>query len=233
MRGRTLSLQYRCIIIDHDDTAVDSTATIHYPAHLEVMRQLRPGQKPISLDEWFMKNFHPGIMEYLTGELHFSEEEIEKEYEVWRAFTTTRVPHFFPGFVEALIAYRNSGGLVAVVSHSEKALIERDYAHYDSNKGFIPDIIFGWDYDENKRKPSLYPVHKILKTFSLVIEDVLIVDDLKPGVLMGKAAQIPVASAGWAHDIPLIRDYMRDNCIAYFETVQEFADFILACPASR
>jgi len=62
---------------------------------------------------------------------------------------------------------------------------------------------------------------------------VLIVDDLKPGVLMGKAAQIPVASAGWAHDIPLIRDYMRDNCIAYFETVQEFADFILACPASR
>jgi beta-phosphoglucomutase-like phosphatase (HAD superfamily) len=221
------ALRYRCIIIDHDDTAVDSTATIHYPAHVEVLRQLRPGQKPVSLEGWFLKNFHPGIIEYLTDELLFNEEELQVEYEVWRTFTTNRVPHFYPGFMEALIEYRKRGGLIAVVSHSEKSLIERDYAHAGGNGVFMPDIVFGWDYDKSKRKPSLYPIREIVKAFSLEPGDMLIVDDLKPGVLMGKAARIAVAAAGWAHSIGQIREFMRENCTAYFEKVGEFAEFIM------
>ena len=34
---------FKCLILDHDDTAVASTPAIHYPAHLEAMRVLRPG----------------------------------------------------------------------------------------------------------------------------------------------------------------------------------------------
>jgi phosphoglycolate phosphatase-like HAD superfamily hydrolase len=222
-----LSLRYRCIVIDHDDTAVDSTATIHYPAHVEVLRQLRPDQAPVSLEGWFLKNFHPGIIEYLTEELHFTDEELEREYEVWRTFTTTRVPHFFPGFLEALIEYRRRGGRIAVVSHSEKSLIQRDYALATGNGSFIPDIIFGWDYDKSKRKPSLYPIREIRKAFFLETGDMLIIDDLKPGVLMGRAARIPVAAAGWAHCISTIQEFMKRHCIAYLESVEEFADFIL------
>jgi phosphoglycolate phosphatase/pyrophosphatase PpaX len=222
------SLNYRCIILDHDDTAVDSTATIHYPAHVEVIRRLRPELQPISLDEWFLKNFQPGIMEYLTEELRFDEHEIRMEYDVWREFTTSRIPHFFPGFIEALIEYRGRGGLVAVVSHSEKPLIERDYASLEADLQFMPDIIFGWDYDAEKRKPSIFPVREIMKTFSLEPGDMLIVDDLKPGVLMAQAAGIDVAAAGWAHDIVPIRAFMRRYCIAYFETVRDFADHIVS-----
>ena len=101
-----MSLRFKCVILDHDDTAVDSTASIHYQAHVEVMRILRPDQEPISLDGWFLKNFDPGIMEYLIDELRFDEAEIEKEYQVWRDFTTSSTPRFFPGFIEALIKYR-------------------------------------------------------------------------------------------------------------------------------
>ncbi len=221
-------MKFRCLILDHDDTAVDSTSSIHYPAHVEVMRILRPEQEPISLQGWFMKNFEPGIMNYLVGELQFSEEEIEKEYEVWRNFTTSRIPHFYPGFIEALSEYRRRGGTVAVVSHSEKALIERDYRNAGSAERFIPDIIFGWDYDESKRKPSLYPIHRIMNEFSLEPGELLMVDDLKPGVVMAHSARISVAAAGWGHSIPEIRQYMRSNCIAYFETVEEFAAFIIS-----
>jgi phosphoglycolate phosphatase/pyrophosphatase PpaX len=222
-----MSLRFTCVILDHDDTAVDSTASIHYQAHVEVMRILRHDQEPISLDGWFLKNFDPGIMEYLINELHFDETEIEKEYEVWRDFTTSSTPHFYPGFIEALIKYRKRGGIVAVVSHSEKTLIERDYLSHNGPEPFMPDIIFGWDYDESKRKPSLYPIHGIMHTYALAAKEMLVVDDLKPGVVMAQSAHIPVAAAGWGHSIPEIQQYMRNNCIAYFDSVEEFESFIL------
>jgi phosphoglycolate phosphatase/pyrophosphatase PpaX len=221
-------LHIKCLVLDHDDTVVDSTASIHYPAHVEVLRQLRPEQAPISLDGWFMKNFHPGIMEYLTVELGFDEEEVQKEYRIWREFTTSRVPHFFPGIIEALIQYRKRGGLVAVVSHSEKDLIERDYHSIDGAEPLVPDIIFGWDYDSERRKPNPYPVREIMKAFNLKARDLLIVDDLRPGVLMAQASGIPIAAAGWAHNIPQIRKYMREHCDMFFDRVEDFARYIVS-----
>jgi len=223
----TTKLKYSCLIIDHDDTAVDSTAKIHYPAHLEVMRILRPDMEPATLREWFIKNFHPGIMEYLTVELAMTPSEMEVEYEVWKRHTATTVPDFYPGFVETLSSFRRAGGIVAVVSHSEKHIIERHYRSYNGDISFIPDIIYGWDYNEDLRKPSPRPVLEILKKFRLKPSQALILDDLKPGVLMGRVTGVAVAAAGWGHDIPEIADYMRKTCIEYFESVKDFERFIL------
>jgi beta-phosphoglucomutase-like phosphatase (HAD superfamily) len=222
-----MGIKYRCLIIDHDDTAVDSTAKIHYPAHLEVMRILRPGTEPVTLREWFLKNFHPGIMEYLAGELGMTKEEMEVEYDVWKAHTEATVPDFYPGFIETLSLFRENGGIVAVVSHSEKHIIERDYRSYNGKVKFIPDITFGWDYNSELRKPSPRPVREILQKYALEPSHALILDDLKPGVLMGKRTGVEVAGAGWGHNIPEIADYMRKHCIAYFERVEDFAGFIL------
>ncbi len=214
-------LRYKCLILDHDDTAVDSTPVIHYPAHVEVMRLLRPHHKPIDLEGWFLKNFHPGIMEYMLGELGMTHQELEKEYQIWREFASSRVPDFFPGFIETLVQYREKGGLIAVVSHSDKDIIKK---HYGS---FHPDIIFGWSYDKNRRKPSPWPVREILKNYGLHPKEALIVDDLKPGVLMSRASGVPAAATGWSHKIPEIEQYMRTHCVAYFESVKDFKKFIL------
>lgn len=217
--------RYPCLILDHDDTAVDSTAKMHYPAHLKVMSTLRPEEKPVSLEEWLLKNFHPGIMAYLTQELGMNDQEMEIEYKIWKQFTRRIVPEFYPGFVETLIEYKQKGGLVAVVSHSEKQIIERDYS--SNIRGLRPDIIFGWDYNEELRKPSPLPVLEILKSFNLKPYQALIVDDLKPGVLMGKATGVDVAAAGWGHNIHEIREYMMKNCVVYLEDVEAFKNFIL------
>ena len=32
-------MKYKCLILDHDDTIVNSTATIHYPAFQEYMKE--------------------------------------------------------------------------------------------------------------------------------------------------------------------------------------------------
>ena len=78
-----------------------------------IKREINPGRTPPTRDEWLLRNFH-GIMEYLEGELQMTREELAQELEIWRSWTTTRVPPFFPGFLELLADYRRGGGLVAV-----------------------------------------------------------------------------------------------------------------------
>jgi phosphoglycolate phosphatase/pyrophosphatase PpaX len=217
--------RFACLFLDHDDTAVDSSSTVHYPAHVEAMRVLRPGRPPVSLEGWFLKNFEPGIMPYLVGELGLSAEELAAEFEIWRSFTTRCTPHFFPGFLEALGEYRAAGGRIAVISHSEPEVIR---GHYRAAGPLVPDLVFGWHEEEQKRKPSPWPVQEALRHLDVPAERALVLDDLKPGVLMARAAGVAAAGAGWAHSIPRIRDYMRSNCLAYFETVRAFREFLLA-----
>ena len=95
-----MQLKYKCLFLDHDDTSVDSTPVIHHPAHIEVIKTMRPGMMPLSLDDWFRKNFDPGIMAYMTDELGMDSREIAEEYEIWRKYTSGIVPDFFPGFIE-------------------------------------------------------------------------------------------------------------------------------------
>ncbi len=224
-----MDLRYKCLFLDHDDTSVDSTPIIHYKAHLEVIKIMRPHLEPLSLDDWFRINFDPGIMAYMTGDLGMDRDEIAVEYDIWRKYTSGIVPDFFPGFIEILIRYRELGGKVVVVSHSEKDLIERDYTlkGFSGSTRFFPDMIFGWSYEETKRKPFPWPVVTALDVLGLRAEESLILDDLKPGVLMGHNTGVETAAAGWSYDIPEIREYMTENCIKYFRSVKDFGDFIL------
>jgi len=219
-------MKIKCLILDHDDTSVNSTAHIHYPAHLEVMRRLRPDFPSVSLEEWFLKNFSPGIMEYMTGELGFSPEEIQEEYKIWRSYTEERIPSFFEGYLDVLREYRRRGGIITVVSHSEADLIRRDYRHAGAEE--IPALIYGWDFDENKRKPHPYPVLEILREFGLKPEEALILDDLKPAVEMSRRSRVPIAAAGWGHSIPEIRTFMEENCDYYLNTVDELRRLVFS-----
>ncbi|MDP3180037.1 MAG: hypothetical protein Q8M76_19145, partial [Spirochaetaceae bacterium] len=121
------ALRYRCLVIDHDDTAVMSTPLVHYPAHVEAMRRLRPGTVPVRLDGWMLKNFDPGLLGYLVGELGLSDEELAENYRIWREFTGAAIPSFFPGILGILQEFKSRGGYLVVASHSEVPMIERDY----------------------------------------------------------------------------------------------------------
>ena len=220
-----MDLRYGCILIDHDDTAVDSTGAVHYPAHVEALRILRPGRTPPTKDEWLLRNFH-GIMEYLEGDLGMTSEELVRELEIWRTWTTSHVPSFFPGFLELLADYRRHGGLVAVISHSEAGVIE---GHYRAAGGppFVPDLIFGWEHEAEKRKPSTWPVREALRRFECPPDAALIVDDLKPGLLMARAAGVDFAAAGWSHKVAEIQEYMKAHAVAYCGRIEDLRAVIL------
>jgi HAD superfamily hydrolase (TIGR01509 family) len=220
-----MPLRYRCILIDHDDTAVDSTAAIHYPAHLEALRILRPERTPPSMEQWLVMNFH-GIMAYLEGELGLDAAELKIEFEIWRSFTTSRIPPFFPDMLELLTDFRARGGLVAVISHSEKEVI---IGHYRAARTppLLPDLVFGWEHDETRRKPSPWPVQEALRQFGCAPTEALIVDDLKPGVLMSHATGVPFAAAGWSHQVPEIERYMRAHADHYCRRVEDLRGLLL------
>jgi beta-phosphoglucomutase-like phosphatase (HAD superfamily) len=218
---------FTCLVIDHDDTSVASTPSIHHPAHVEALRRLRPGHPPISLEGWFRKNFNPGLMGYLVGELGYTPEEVAVNNAIWRTFTASRIPPFFPGFLALLAKFRQGGGLVVVVSHSETEKIIRDYlADLSLGQPFLPDAVIGWNEDPRLRKPSAYPALAVMERFSLRPEQVLVLDDLKPGLDMALAAGVRCAGAGWGHDIDEIRSVMRACCHWYFETLEAFSRFL-------
>jgi len=191
------------------------------------MEQLRPGLPKVSLETWFEKNFDPGILSFLVDELGLTPDELALEHRIWREFTSRETPHFYPGFLEALAAYRERGGHIAVVSHSEEHVIRAHYGGAANGHGVVPDLVFGWDLEPDRRKPNPWPVLETLRHFDLEPRDILVLDDLKPGIDMAAAAGVDAAAAGWSHDIPRIREFMKRTCVAYFQTVPEFAEFVL------
>lgn len=219
-----MTLKYKCLILDHDDTAVKSTPDIHYPSFVEALNNLRPNQSSITLEEFIKYCFNPGFSSLCKNIIKFTDEELQHQQEVWKKYTESAVPDFYEMFTETIQTFKKQGGIVTVVSHSERSRIERDYSIHC---GFLPDAIFGWELPESQRKPQPYPIKEILKRFNLQETEALMIDDLKPGMEMARRCNVDVASAGWSHSIPEIREQMKKESKYYFETVEQFNQFIL------
>ena len=124
---------------------------------------------------------------------------------------------------ELLERHRAAGGTIAVVSHSLSANIRRDYRQNGLPE---PDFIYGWDFPPEQRKPNPFPLEQLMGELGLRPEQLLMVDDLKPGYDMCRACNVPFAAAGWANDVPEIRRFMQKNCDFYFKTVAELDAFL-------
>ena len=209
-------LKYRCLVLDHDDTVTDSTRLIHHPAFLAYLQEVRPGVT-VSLEEYFRLNFHPGFLEYCEQVLHLTPAELDREMAVWTSYVATHIPKVFPGIREILTEQLRRGGAFAVVSHSLRENILRDYR---ANGLPEPSLIFGWELPREQRKPSPYALDRIMACMDLVPEELLMVDDLKPGYDMAAQRGVPFAAAGWAYDVPEIRAFLQENCPLYFDTTE-------------
>ena len=212
-------MKFKCLILDHDDTVVNSSASIHYPSFVEYLKVARPEMADnYTLESYFLKNFHPGILSLLCDEVGLNEVELKEEEDFWRAFVKNHIPTAYDGFREIIGKFLAEGGIVVVDSHSYSNYIKRDY---EANSLPTPTRIYGWDIDPDMRKPSPATVLEVMKDFDLKPEEVLVVDDLKPGYDMARAAGVVFAAAGWAYDVPEIEAFMRQNCDYYLKTVDE------------
>ena len=152
-----------------------------------------------------------------------TDEDLDLEVQYWQDYVKNHIPTVYPGIREIMERQKEAGGLIGVISHSFDFNIFRDY---EANRLPKPDAVYGWEIPPEQRKPKPWAVFEIMKRYDLAPSDVLMIDDLKPGFDMAKAAGIEFAAAGWAYDVPEIEAFMRQNSSLYFKTVQELSDFL-------
>lgn len=216
-------LRFPCLVLDHDDTVVQSETTINYPFFCYILDQFRPGEK-ITLEEYTNGCFSPGFADMCRQRYQFTDAELKAEYTAWMDFVMTHTPDAFPGMKELIHRYKAEGGIICVVSHSSIINITRDY---QTHFGFLPDDIFGWDLPEEQRKPSTYPLEQIMKKYNLKPEELLVVDDLKPAWVMCRKAGVPIAFAAWSKlNVPGIMKEMSNLCDYTFHSPAELESFL-------
>ena len=150
--------------------------------------------------------------------------ELDREMEVWTGYVATHVPRVFPGMKRIMEEQVRRGGSLAVISHSLRQNILRDFRENGLPE---PSMIFGWELPRDKRKPSPYALDRLMAAMDLSPEEMLVVDDLKPGYDMARQRYVPFAAAGWAYDVPEIRTFLQQNTPMYFGATEELYRYLL------
>ena len=206
-------MKYPCLILDHDDTVVQSTVQIHYPAFVHTLGWLRPQVTPLSCVAFQEACAHPGLVALYEQTYGFTKEEMALELEDWRNFVKEKIPDAFAGLGEVLTAYTRAGGKIFVVSHSDEALIRRDYLHHF---GFEPNGVYDLTYPNNKPHPA--PLLDVMKREQLTPNELLVVDDLPVGLQMAQSAGVDFAYAGRCENAPSIDKTMRQESLVCLDS---------------
>ena len=217
-------LKYPCLVLDHDDTVVQSEATVHYPCFEEFLKIYRPGTV-YTLAEYVRDCGIMSFVDLCRVRFHMTEAELQEEYHFWKNYVQNHIPLPFPGIKELLDAYRKAGGKICVVSMSSEETILRDYrVHFE----FEPDLIFGCDLPEEHRKPSTWPIAEIMRHFDFSPDQLLLVDDMTLAIPMARNAGCPMAFAAWGRlDYPEVCAEMERRCDYVFRRPEELKRFLL------
>ena len=220
-------LRYPCLVLDHDDTVVQSEIGINYPFFCYILDQFRPGTT-ITLDEYVDGCSSLGFLGMCRQKYQFTGQELQEEFEGWIDYVRSHTPDPFPGIGDVIRRQKEAGGLVCVVSHSCAENITRDYkTHF----GILPDDIYGWDLPEHQRKPSTYPLECIMEKYHLSPKDLLIVDDMKPAWEMATNAGVEIGFAAWGKvNFPAVSKEMEALCHYTFQNPKDLADFLFHSP---
>lgn len=216
-------LRYPCLILDHDDTVVQSEKTIGYPFFCQILSQFRPG-KTITFQEYVRDCYSLGFAQMCRERWQFTEQELIDEYVGWMGYVRTHIPDPFPGIDRVIRRQKEAGGLLCVVSHSSIENITRDYGvHF----GVQPDAIYGWDLPEEKRKPNPYPLEDIMSRYHLSPREMLMVDDMKLAWMMTYPLQVDIAFAAWGKlEFPELSKEMTRLCDYSFDSTKDLEKFL-------
>lgn len=218
-------MRYKCLVLDHDDTAVQTETAVGYPFFCEILRKYRPG-KTISLPDYIKDCSDYGFTEMCRMRFGFTRYESHTEHQAWTDYVRTHIPDPYPGMREIVRAQKQSGGILCVVSHSEKENISRDY---DAHFGVQPDDIYGWELPPHLRKPNPYPLQDIMKKYALSPGEILVVDDVKLSWMMADPLGVPTAFAAWSKSaVPDYTEQMRKLFDFTFYSTEELYKFLFA-----
>ena len=180
----------------------------------------------MTIEQYVKAMWDRGLFSWLTSTFGFDEKQRLEFVESSRADARKHPPPpFFPGFIDMLTRFKQQGGVVAVVSFGEKNAITENYRTAGAP---FPDHIFGWTKETAQQcKPFPYPVHFLCEKSGFSPSEVLVVDDMKPGLAMGRAAGALTVGAIYAERHHILRDSIAPCCDVVCDSVADLARLLL------
>lgn len=216
-------LKYPCLVLDHDDTVVQTLRTLSYPFWCLELEQFRPGQF-MSLSDYVMECYQWGFADMCRKRFQFTDAELKQEHDQWMEYIMQHIPDPFPGIDKVIRRQKAEGGMLFVVSHSHTDNISRDYA---AHFGVQPDGIYGWERPPHERKPNPFPLQDIMTKCGFRPEDILVVDDMQLACQMADPLGVQVAFAGWDDmGVPEQRKDMKARCAYSFYSTEDLEKFL-------
>lgn len=216
-------LKYPCLVLDHDDTVVQTLKTLSYPFWCLELEQFRPGTT-MTIEDYVRECHRLGFADMCREIFHFSDAELKLEHSQWMGYIMENIPEIFPGIDRIIRRQKEEGGMLFVVSHSHEDNILRDYLHHF---GIRPDGIYGWERPVEQRKPNPFPLIDIMKKYGFKPEEILVVDDMQLACQMADPLGIQVAFAGWDNmGVPELREEMENRCAFSFDSVAKLEKFL-------
>ena len=84
-------LKYHCLVLDHDDTVVQTERTMGYPYFRDYIERIRPGQT-LSFPEYVRDCNNMNFADMCRIRWQFTEEELQEEYTGWKAYSRIHTP---------------------------------------------------------------------------------------------------------------------------------------------
>lgn len=216
-------MRYKCLVLDHDETVVQSEKAVGYPFFCRHLAVIRPGTT-ISLEDYITDCHTIGFLDMCVNRFQFTAEELAEEHGLWMEYIRINIPDPFPGMENIIRRHKEAGGILCVVSHSSAENITRDYmTHF----GVLPDDIYGWDLPKHQRKPNPYPLLSIMEKYGLSSEEILVVDDSKLAWDMAAPLGVKTAFAAWGKkEFPKLAEEMEKLCNYTFQSTKELEKFL-------
>ena len=216
-------LKYKCLVLDHDDTVVQTERYIGYPYFKDFLAKIRPGTE-LTFRQYVEDYNNMVFADVCRLRWNMTDEEQAQEYQGWKAYYRDNPHPIFPGIDRVIARQKAEGGLICVASLSREQEILRDY---EEHFGIVPDAVYDCELPPEKRKPNSWPLQDIMERFSLKAEEILVVDDMKLGWMMANAVGVDIAYAAWSKaEFPDLTEEMRGLCQYSFDNVEQFLYFL-------
>ena len=102
-------LKYPCLVLDHDDTVVQTERTIGYPYFRDYIERIRPG-KTLSYPEYVRDCNNMVFADMCRQRWQFTEDELLEEYLGWKEYSRKNIPPICPGIDRVIRKQKDSGG---------------------------------------------------------------------------------------------------------------------------
>lgn len=206
-----MKLRKKCLILDHDDTIINSQESIHYPLFVDVLKILRPNIIPIDFEKFIELSNELGFVKMCRMLYHYNEKEIQFEYEHWKIHSSLIEAPAFEGIKEFLTAFIEIGGVIIVYTMNSKQNVIKDYERLFN---FVPNRIISHDQYYILRKPYRLSILKELHNLNLTVEDCIFIDDTPMLLELKHRLNMDFIAANWAKSAnPLWKKFNHDELV--------------------